>query len=227
MDHFVKKELIEYLKTFVTKKRLELFEEKLELRTKKVTLVLEDIYQSRNISAAMRSADCFGIQDVHIIENRNEFTKDESVSLGANKWINVIKHNKKKNNTIDCIKHLKKSGYQIIATTTKKSDIFLEEIDVKKNKIAILLGTELTGLSNEAIKLADKKMKINMYGFTESLNISASAAICSQYLSKKVRETDWKVNENEKLDIMLGWLRNTVKSSSMIEEKFFYSNNKL
>jgi len=227
MDNFVKKKLIEYLKTFVTKKRLELLEEKLELRTKKVTLVLEDIYQSRNISAAMRSADCFGIQDVHIIENRNEFTKDESVSLGANKWINIIKHNKKKNNTIDCIKHLKKSGYQIIATTTKKPDIFLEEIDVKKNKIAILLGTELTGLSNEAIKLADKKMKINMYGFTESLNISASAAICCQYLSKKVRETDWKVNENEKLNIMLGWLRNTVKSSSMIEEKFFYSNNKL
>jgi len=227
MDNFVKKKLIEYLKTFVTKKRLELLEEKLELRTKKVTLVLEDIYQSRNISAAMRSADCFGIQDVHIIENRNEFTKDESVSLGANKWINIIKHNKKKNNTIDCIKHLKKSGYQIIATTTKKPDIFLEEIDVKKNKIAILLGTELTGLSNEAIKLSDKKMKINMYGFTESLNISASAAICCQYLSKNVRETDWKVNENEKLDIMLGWLRNTVKSSSMIEEKFFYSNNKL
>ena len=198
MDNFVKKKLIEYLKTFVTKKRLELLEEKLELRTKKVTLVLEDIYQSRNISAAVRSADCFGIQDVHIIENRNEFTKDESVSLGANKWINIIKHNKKKNNTIDCIKHLKKSGYQIIATTTKK-----------------------------AIKLADKKMKINMYGFTESLNISASAAICSQYLSKKVRETDWKVNENEKLNIMLGWLRNTVKSSSMIEEKFFNSNNKL
>ena len=226
MDHFVKKKLIEYLKTFVTKKRLELFEEKLELRTKKVTLVLEDIYQSRNISAAMRSADCFGIQDVHIIENRNEFTKDESVSLGANKWINIIKHNKKKNNTIDCIKHLKKSGYQIIATTTKKPDIFLEEIDVKKNKIAILLGTELTGLSNEAIKLADKKMKINMYGFTESLNIS-SAAICCQYLSQKVRETDWKVNENEKLDIMLRWLRNTIKSSSDIEENFFYSNNKL
>jgi len=227
MDNFVKKKLIEYLKTFVTKKRLELLEEKLELRTKKVTLVLEDIYQSRNISAAMRSADCFGIQDIHIIENRNEFTKDESVSLGANKWINIIKHNKKKNNTIDCIKHLKKSGYQIIATTTKKPDIFLEEIDVKKNKIAILLGTELTGLSNEAIKLSDKKMKINMYGFTESLNISASAAICCQYLSKKVRETDWKVNENEKLNIMLEWLRNTVKSSSMIEEKFFYSNNKL
>ena len=212
----------------MTKKRLELFEEKLELRTKKVTLVLEDIYQSRNISAAMRSIDCLkSIQDVHIIENRNEFTKDESVSLGANKWINIIKHNKKKNNTIDCIKHLKKSGYQIIATTTKKPDIFLEEIDVKKNKIAILLGTELTGLSNEAIKLADKKMKINMYGFTESLNISASAAICCQYLSQKVRETDWKVNENEKLDIMLRWLRNTIKSSSDIEENFFYSNNKL
>ena len=64
-------------------------------------------------------------------------------------------------------------------------------------------------------------MKINMYGFTESLNISVSAAICCHHLSNNLRKyDDWKLSEDEKLDILLDWLRNTIKSSKQIEEKF-------
>lgn len=222
MDRILKLELIEYLKSFVTEERLLLFEEKLALRSKKLTLVLEDVFQSRNISAAMRSADCFGLQDIHIIENKNEFVTDKTVSLGSGKWLSVIQHNKKENNTSDCIKKLKKEGYQIIAATPHNPDISLDEVDIENNKVAILLGTELTGLSDEALQLADKKMKINMYGFTESLNISVSAAICCQNLSDRMRRTDdkWKIKEEEKLDIILNWLRNTIKSSSEIEQDF-------
>ena len=221
MDHILKKELVEYLKKFVSEKRLQLFYEKLNLRTRNITVVLEDIFQSRNISAALRSADCFGIQDIHIIENKNKYLIDESVSLGAGKWINVIQYNQKKNNTYDCIKYLKNEGYQIIATTPHNSDINLNDFDTKNNKIALLFGSELNGLSEEALELADIKMKINMYGFTESLNISVSAAICCQHLTNKLRKNDdWKLKEDEKLDILLDWLRNTIKSSKQIEEKF-------
>ena len=222
MDSILKIELIEYLKSFVTEERIQLFEEKLELRSRKLTLVLEDVFQSRNISAAIRSLDCFGLQDIHIIENKNEFVSDKTVSLGSGKWLNVIKHNKKENNTNDCIKRLQKEGYQIIATTPHNPDISLDEVDIENNKIAILLGTELTGLSDEALQLADKKMKINMYGFTESLNISVSAAICCQNLSNRMRKKDdsWRIKEEEKLDIILNWLRNTIKSSSEIEQDF-------
>ena len=134
MDHILKQELVKYLKTFVSKQRLQLFYEKLNLRTRNITLVLEDVFQSRNISAAIRSADCFGIQDVHIIENKNKYVTDESVSLGAGKWINIIQHNQKKNNTYDCIKYLKNEGYQIIATTPHYSDINLNDLDTKNKK---------------------------------------------------------------------------------------------
>ena len=227
MDHILKQELVKYLKTFVSEQRLQLFYKKLNLRTRNITLVLEDVFQSRNISAAVRSADCFGIQDIHIIENKNKYVTDESVSLGAGKWINIIQHNQKKNNTYDCIKYLKNEGYQIIATTPYNSDINLNDFDTKNNKIALLLGTELTGLSKEALSLADKKMKINMYGFTESLNISVSAAICCHHLSNKLRKhDDWKLREYEKLDILLDWLRNTIKSSKQIEEKFLKKKKK-
>jgi len=222
MDDSLKSELVEHLKSFVTEERLHLFEEKINLRSRKLTLVLEDVFQSRNISAAMRSADCFGLQDIHIIENKNEFISDKTVSLGAGKWLNIIHHNKKENNTADCIKNLKKEGYQVIATTPHKSNISLDKIDIKNNNIAILLGTELTGLSEEALNLSDKRLKIDMYGFTESLNISVSAAICCQNLSNKMRKENnsWKINEEEKTDILLEWLRNTIKASVQIEEEF-------
>ena len=228
MENLLKKELILYLSSFVTEERIELFQTKIKERSRHLTVVLEDVFQSRNISAAMRSADCFGLQDVHIIENKNKFISDKTVSLGAGEWLNIIQHNKTKKNTKLCIENLKKQGYQIIATTPHNSDITLNEVDIENNKIAILLGTELTGLSNEALSLADKKMKIETHGFTESLNISVSAAICCQNLSNKMRKSDvnWKIKENEADEIILNWLRNTIKSSEEIEQRFF-ENSKL
>jgi|TARA_B110000914_G_scaffold205912_1_gene201440 tRNA (guanosine-2'-O-)-methyltransferase len=222
MESSLKLELIEHLSQFLTEERLHLFQEKLKERSNRITLVLEDVFQSRNISAAMRSADCFGIQNIHIIENKNNFVKDKSVSLGAGKWINIKQYNTEENNTINCLKKLKKEGYQIIATSPHNTNISLEEIDVKNNKIAIILGTELTGLSEKALSFADKRMKINMYGFTESLNISVSAAICCQSISSKMRKetTGWEVTEEEKTDILLNWIRNSIKSGKQIEEKF-------
>lgn len=222
MERSLKLELIEHLSQFLTEERLHLFHEKLKERSNRITLVLEDVFQSRNISASMRSADCFGIQNIHIIENKNNFIKDKSVSLGAGKWINIKQYNTEENNTINCLKKLKKEGYQIIATSPHNTNISLEEIDVKNNKIAIILGTELTGLSEKALSFADKRMKINMYGFTESLNISVSAAICCQSISSKMRKetTGWEVTEEEKTDILLNWIRNSIKSGKQIEEKF-------
>lgn len=222
MESSLKLELIEHLSQFLTEERLHLFHEKLKERSNRITLVLEDVFQSRNISAAMRSADCFGIQNIHIIENKNNFVKDKSVSLGAGKWINIKQYNTEENNTINCLKKLKKEGYQIIATSPHNTNISLDEIDVKNNKIAIILGTELTGLSEKALSFADKRMKINMYGFTESLNISVSAAICCQSISSKMRKetTGWEVTEEEKTDILLNWIRNSIKSGKQIEEKF-------
>ena len=228
MESSLKLELIEHLSQFITSERLNLFQEKLKERSNRVTLVLEDVFQSRNISAAMRSADCFGIQNIHIIENKNNFSKDETVSLGAGKWINIIRHNSEENNTLNCLKKLKEEGYQIIATSPHNTDISLEEVDVKNNKIAILLGTELSGLSEESLTFADKRMKINMYGFTESLNISVSAAICCQSVSSKMREesTNWEVTEEEKTDILLNWIRNSIKSGKQIEQKFLEDKSK-
>jgi len=221
-------DLVQYLKEFVVEERRELFEEKIEQRTKHITVVLENVFQGRNISASIRSADCFGIQDVHIIENDNIFNDDSEVSMGAEKWISITRHNQEKHNSTDTIKKLKAEGYQIIATTPHNTDCDLFDLDISKQKVALFFGAEVRGCSEQTLALADKKMKIPMYGFTESFNISVSVSLCLQHLTYKLRKAsfDWKMTEDEKDTAMLQWLRNSIKSSTQIEEKYLNKHSK-
>lgn len=220
--------LIQYLKTFVVDKRKELFEEKIQQRTKRITVVLENIFQARNISASIRSADCFGIQDVHIIENDNIFNDDPEVSRGAEKWITITRHNQQKNNSINAINKLKSEGYQIVATTPHNTDCNLFDLDISKQKVALIFGAEVKGCSKEALALADKTMNIPMYGFTESFNLSVSVSLCLQHLTYKLRNAafNWKMTKDEQDETMLQWLRNSIKISKKIEEKYLTQSNK-
>jgi tRNA (guanosine-2'-O-)-methyltransferase len=215
-------DLVNYLKQFVVDDRRKLFEEKIKHRTKHLTIVLENIFQGRNISASIRSADCFGIQDVHIIENDNIFNDDPEVSLGAEKWISIKRYNQKDQNSIEAINQLKSKGYQIIATTPHNSDCSLYDLDIKKNKTALFFGSELKGCSKETLSLADKRIKIPMYGFTESYNISVSASLCLQHLTYKMRQSNinWRLTIDQQEIVMLQWLRNSIRSAKEIEEKF-------
>ena len=217
--------LIIYLKKFVVKNRSNLFDIKIQERTKHLTVVLENVFQGRNISASIRSADCFGIQDVYIIENDNIFNDDAEVSMGAEKWITTKRYNQKEHNTINAIKDLKSKGYQIIATTPHEDNYDLYDLDITENKLALFFGSELNGCSKETLDLADKKIKIPMYGFTESYNISVSVSLCLQHLTYKMRQSNinWKLSKNQQNKVMLQWLRNTIKSSEELEKKFYKS----
>ena len=101
-------ELLEYLSSVVTPERISLYNKIIESRTKYITVVLEDIFQPQNASAVLRSCDCFGIQNIHVIENRNKFNVDTEVSLGSSKWITLNKFKGKKNNSLDAVQTLKK-----------------------------------------------------------------------------------------------------------------------
>lgn len=214
--------LLTYLGNFVTDRRNELFKQILSNRTRYLTVVLEDIYQSQNASAVLRTCDCFGIQDVHIIENSNEYLLNPDVTLGSDKWINLHKYNAKPHNTTNTLKHLKSKGYRIIATTPHKNDVDLEAFDLEKGKTALLFGTELRGLSKEALDEADGYLKIPMLGFTESFNISVSAAIILHHLRNKLNNSNinWQLAPIEQDEILLNWYRRSLKDSERIIEKF-------
>ncbi len=212
-----KRELIHFLTNYVTDARLSKMNDVLSKRTRYLTLVIEDIYQAQNASAVLRSCECFGVQDVHIIENRNTYQVNPDVALGADKWLSIHKYNKAEHNTLDCLNELKSKGYKLIATTPHEDDCLLEELPLDQ-KTALLFGTELKGLSEEAIGMADGFMKISMSGFTESFNISVSAAICLYHLAPRIRKevNNWQLTEEEQTDIMLEWLMGSIKNAQAL-----------
>ncbi|CAM3482459.1 TrmH family RNA methyltransferase [Zobellia roscoffensis] len=205
----IDEQLLEYLEDFISEERKQRFLEILEQRTKLVTVAIEDLYQMHNTSAVIRSCEVFGIQDAHVIESRYGKKLDDQIAMGAQKWVDVHRHQ----STTDCIGKLKEKGYKIIATTPHNDSTFLEDFKIE-GKTALLFGTERTGLSQEAMDLSDGFLKIPMQGFTESLNISVSAAIVLQQLSDKIRKTDleWRLTDEEKLEKRLDWTKKSVRS---------------
>lgn len=217
-----KKKLLEHLYSFISANKKQKIEKVLTQRTRHITVVLENIYQPHNASAVIRSCDCFGIQDLHIIENTNKYEVNPDVALGSSKWVDLIKYNKKGvNNTVDCINDLKSKGYKIVATTPHKDDVDLPDYPIDE-KTALLFGTELDGLSSTAMDMADAYIKIPMVGFTESFNISVSAALCLYQMTLKLKQSkvNWELTSAERQDIMLEWARRIVKRSSAIEDEF-------
>lgn len=215
------KALLDHLLSFVSEHKQALFEKIINDRTRHVTVVLEDIFQPQNASAVLRSCDVFGIQDIHIIENSNEYTLNPKVVMGASKWINLHKYNEKENNTLACIQQLKSNGYKIYATTPHTNDCLIKDMPLD-DKVALMFGTELDGLSDIAMKHADGFVKIPMYGFTESLNISVSAAICLYEISQRLKNAtiNWSLTDEEKIDQLITWSKKVVKNSDLIEKEF-------
>lgn len=216
------KELIQHLSPMITNERWNRFQKVLAERTQYLTIVLENIYQPLNASAVLRSADCFGIQDVHVIENYNEFHPDREVAMGSSRWLNIQRYNKTKNNSLNCIKKLKKEGYRIVATSPHINDCNLHEFELSKGKTALFFGTEMEGLTDVVLQEADEYLKIPMYGFTESFNLSVAAAICLQHLSHQLRQQniDWQLDKEAKERTLLNWLRYSVDRSEIIEDDF-------
>lgn len=211
MDLSRKKELFDRFAQNLTSQRREKIEKNALQRTRYVTVVLEDIFQAHNTSAALRSCDCFGVQDVHIIEQKHKFNVHESVAKGAAQWLTLKRYNQQEvNNTALCFEALKKDGYKIVATTPHKNDLLISELPLTQ-KVALVFGTEQEGLSQYALEHADLFAKIPMYGFTESFNISVSVAICLYETIERLRcsQIPWQLSEEEILDLQLTWLSKT------------------
>jgi len=219
-------EFLNYLEDFVSDKRKATFHKVLENRTRHFTVVLEDIYQPHNSSAVIRSCDIFGVQDVHVIQNKYSSKVSRHVAKGSQKWLDIKKYNQSATNTQDCLDALRNDGYQIIATTPHNDSCVLHEFDITK-KSAFVFGVEKEGVSEYTMNQADGFLKIPMVGFTESLNISVSAAIILQDITTKLRasEIDWKLSEKEKETLYAGWIQKSIKSIKKFTERYQLSVN--
>lgn len=216
-------QLIDYLSGFATPKRLERFEAVLSARTRYIAVALENIFQGHNASAVLRSMECIGIQDVHVIENEYAYQVNPEIALGASKWLTVIRHNRSCDNTADAIRRMREKGYRIIATTPRRDAVTVDEFDLEKGPAVFFFGTELEGLSDAMMARADEYVRIPICGFTESFNVSVSAALVMHPLAQKLRESPaipWRLSEAEKQILRLEWLKQSVRHSDLLIRRF-------
>jgi tRNA (guanosine-2'-O-)-methyltransferase len=215
-DEFLLSEFYKIL----TDERIRLFEKIIAQRTNHLTVVLEDIYQEHNASAIVRTCDSFGIQSLHLIESRNVYQVHEGISRGSNQWVTLEHHYSEGKSSTDIFNEIKSKGYKIAATSPHaiEYDIFNLPID---EPIALIFGAEKKGITAAAIENADYLVRIPMYGFAESLNVSVAAAITLNELRKRLNQSSipWPLSNQEKLETLLSWCRKHIKSSELIENE--------
>jgi len=209
--------LLDYLEGFITPERKARFLDILEERTNYITVAIEDVYQMHNTSAVVRSCDVFGVQQAHLIESKFGKRLDKDIAMGAQQWVDI----KRYNTTTDCIDTLREQGYKIVATTPHRNNCSLTDFKIE-GKTALFFGTERDGLSEEVLEKADSFLKIPMVGFTESLNISVSAAIILHTLTSQLRKEsiNWRLTEEEKLEKRLDWTKKSVRSLNDVLARF-------
>lgn len=213
MDH----KLLQYLQSFLTERRRDLFDRVLLERTHHITVAVEDVYQLHNTSAVIRSCESFGVQNLHVIEEVNVKRIDREIAMGAQKWVDVYRHTSAK----ECVQSLKAQGYRIVATTPHQKAHRLEDFDITQ-KAAIFFGRETQGLSDDVLEAADDFIYIPMVGFTESLNISVSAAITIQRVMTRLKASNvsWQLSDSEVFEKKLEWTKKMIKDVDRIVERW-------
>ncbi len=210
-----KKELVVSLWQFISENKRTKMTEVIKNRTRHVTVVLEDIFQPHNASAVLRTADIFGVQDVHIIENKYAFKPVSTVAMGATKWVDTHSYT----SPLQALEQLKACGYAIVATTPHTDVYTLPTLPIDK-KMALFFGSEQVGLSSEVLEAADMCVKIPMYGFVESFNISVSVALCLYDITMRLHSSDiaWRLSDDERDDLLLKWMGRVSKTAKLLQK---------
>lgn len=213
-------EKLEYLVSLLTPNRRERFGHVMAGRTRKITVLLENLSQSHNFSAILRSCDCFGVQDVHVVDPREVFEVSKDVALGAEKWLSIQRYHGK-TAAEQSVRHLKDAGYRVVVTSPHGESESIRNVDVS-TPLAVVFGTELAGISDEMESLADGRVHLPMFGFTESFNVSVAAALCLSELTHRLRDSaaNWALGNDERAELLLQWARRSIKKIDEIESRF-------
>ncbi len=216
-NKFVLKEFYE----IITPNKIVLFDRIAAERTRYLTIALENIYQEHNASAVLRTCDCFGIQDLQVIEKDNQYQIQRDIAMGSGRWVDIHNFNDELRPTETCISNLKEQGYQIVATSPHADAYDVHDIPIDK-PLAFFFGTEKDGLSEDMMNAADLHVRIPMYGFTESFNISVSVAILLQTIRQRLEmsEHQWKLSEDEQIALKIQWCEKIVSGGEAVGKEF-------
>ncbi|HRG58994.1 MAG TPA: RNA methyltransferase [Bacteroidia bacterium] len=202
-------EFILYIEGLLPESKKKKIAQVLPFRTRHIVTVIENVLDSNNTNAILRTSEALGIQEAHLVYGNIKYIPQKSVSKGAHLWMDTFKYGaEQSDNALDCIKALKQKGYQLIVTSpnaTKK----LEELNIAQ-PMAICFGQESKGLSETFLSHANDQICIPQYGFTESYNVAVAAGMVLLPLIEKLRKSSikWQLSEIEKELIYKQWLLN-------------------
>lgn len=166
----------------------------LATRQPDLTVCLEQVHKPHNVSAVIRTADAIGVHEVHAVWPTAKMKTLVSAAAGSNSWVQVKTHP----TITEAVTHLKQQNMQILATNLSERAVDFREIDYTK-PTCILLGQEKTGITKEALALADQDIIIPMIGMVQSLNVSVAAAVIL-YEAQRQRQLANMYDQESKLD---------------------------
>jgi len=123
------KSVLDEFYTIITPNKQEMFDRIAAERTRYLTVVLENVFQEHNASAVLRSCDCFGIQELNVIEKDNQYKVQRDIALGAGRWVDLYNFDQGSQPSVDCITKLKAKGYKIVATTPHTNGETIKELE--------------------------------------------------------------------------------------------------
>ncbi|EJQ3682731.1 tRNA (guanosine(18)-2'-O)-methyltransferase TrmH, partial [Salmonella enterica] len=168
--------------------------EMLARRQPDLTVCMEQVHKPHNVSAIIRTADAVGVHEVHAIWPGSRMRTMASAAAGSNSWVQVKTHR-----TIgDAVAHLKGRGMQILATHLSDKAVDFREIDYTR-PTCILMGQEKTGITQEALALADRDIIIPMIGMVQSLNVSVASALILYEAQRQRQNAGMYLRENSML----------------------------
>ncbi len=214
------KALISYFETLVTPNKLQRMHEVLAQRTRKISVVIEEPYHDANVSAILRSAEGFGVQDIHLIESYNQSSFKVGIARGSDQWLSISRHTEK-NASETCLQKFKEDGYRVVATVPDRDALSISDVSLDK-PIALVFGNERLGISQTVREQADIFATIPMVGFTESLNVSVAAGTILYDLVHRLKKerNDWRLSTEEIDHIKLQWFRIIINSCEEHEKRF-------
>ncbi|MBH2918522.1 tRNA (guanosine(18)-2'-O)-methyltransferase TrmH [Serratia marcescens] len=169
--------------------------EMLATRQPDLTVCLEQVHKPHNVSAIIRTADAVGVHQVHAVWPTTRMRTLVSSAAGSNSWVSVKTHR----SIGDAGGHLKAQGMQILATNLSARAVDFREVDYTR-PTCVLLGQEKTGITEEALALADRDIVIPMIGMVQSLNVSVASALILYEAQRQRQNAGLYRRDNSMLD---------------------------
>jgi tRNA (guanosine-2'-O-)-methyltransferase len=179
----------------------------LPLRTRHVVTVIENVLDSNNTNAILRTSEALGIQEAHLVYGNIKYIPQKSVSKGAHLWIDTYKYGSEhEDNAMQCIKALKNKNYRLIVTTPEAQNR-IEDITIHE-PLAVCFGQESKGISQCFLNHADVLVSLPQYGFTESYNVAVAAGMIMMPLIERIRKSSisWQLTTEEQSVLYKSWI---------------------